>query len=395
MAKQRQAFLELWVDGVKVDDAMGRVLRLEVDERSDDASSFHLSVDMAPTDAGDWDALSDPRFRLLRRVTIGFGLGEPDDAAPATVDVVFDGYTTAVEPIFGASRVPDSSLELYGLDASCLMHFEERMRAFSGLSDAGIVRQIYTEYGFALDVEDTAPVRDETRGVVLQRGTDAELIRMLARRNGFEAYVERPPGPVGAGASAAREMKGHFHLPRAGAPPQPDLTLMPAATPSLISLRARWESHRPTELRGAHVDERTRRIRSTTVMQSRIKKLGSTTRADVLAARMGAILPRRPKTTGVGLQVADVPHDAQEVDNLAWSDFREADWLAEANGVVQALRYPNIVRSRRPVGISGAGKLMDGVWYVRNARHRWSWDEAQPRYEVDVDLSRNALNEVA
>jgi phage protein D len=394
MAQQRSAFLDLWVDGVRMEDAMGRVLRLEVDERADDASSFHLSLDMAPTDAGDWDALADGRFGLLHRVTIGFGVGEPDATAPAVREVVFDGYITAVEPVFGPSRVPDSSLELYGLDASCLMHLEERTRSFSGLTDAAIVRQIYGEYGFGLDVQETAPVRDETRGMVLQRGTDAELIRMLARRQGYEAYVERASAPVGTGSGATREMVGHFHLSRADAAPQPELALMPAATPSLISLRARWESHRPTEVRGAHVDERTRRIRSATVASSRLKKLGATTRADILKARMAAVLPKRPKTTGVGLQVAEVPHDTPEVENLAWSDFRDADWLAEASGVVQGQRYPRILRSRRPVGVKGAGKLMDGVWYVRNARHRWVWDEAQPRYEVDVDLARNALNGV-
>ena len=118
MAQQRSAFLDLWVDGVRMDDAMGRVLRLEVDERADDASSFHLSLDMAPTDAGDWDALADGRFGLLHRVTIGFGVGEPDGSTPDVREVVFDGYITAVEPVFGPSRVPDSSLELYGLRRS-------------------------------------------------------------------------------------------------------------------------------------------------------------------------------------------------------------------------------------------------------------------------------------
>lgn len=395
MATQRGAFLNVWIDGQAMTDARSRVLRLEVDERADDASSFHASLDMAPTDSGDWDALADGRFALLKRITIGFGLGDPDGDAPDVQDVVFDGYITAVEPTFGRARVPDSSLELYGLDASCLMHLEERTRSFSGLSDAGIVRQIYGEYGFALDVQETAPVRDETRGVILQRGTDAELIRMLARRNGFEAYVERATGPVQTGGNAAKECVGHFHLPRPDGTAQPALELMPLATPSLMELKARWESHRPTELHGAHIDERTRRIRSAVVDKPRYGKMGTTGRADILKARLPAILPKRPQTVAVGLQYADVPHDVPEVENLAWADFREADWLAEASGVVQGLRYPKILRARRPVGLTGAGKLMDGTWYVRAARHRWIWDEETSRYEVDVELARNGLNGAA
>jgi hypothetical protein len=393
--EQKTAFLQIWVDGAKMDDALGRVLRVEVDERSDEASSFHLSLDMAPTDQQDWDMLADDRFRLLHRMTIAFGIGGPDAKAPDTQDVVFDGYITAVEPSFGPARVPDSTLELYGLDASCLMHLEEKTRSFSGMSDADIARQIYGEYGFGADVQDTQPVRDPDRGVILQRGTDAELIRMLARRNGFEAYVERAPGPVSAGGNPGSEVVGHFHLPRTDGAPQPAMALMPVATPSVVELKARWESHRATEVHGAHIDERTRRIRSATVDKPRFPRMGKTSRADILTARLPAILPKQKDLKGVGLAYADVPHDTPEVDNLAWSDYLGADWLAEATGTLQGLRYPAVLRARRPVALTGAGKLMDGNWYVRTARHRWLWDDELVKYEVDIELLRDALNGVA
>jgi hypothetical protein len=97
---------------------------------------------------------------------------------------------------------------------------------------------------------------------------------------------------------------------------------------------------------------------------------------------------------GVGLQHADVPHDAAEVDNLAWSDYLAADWLAEATGTVQGLRYPVVLRARRPIDMTGAGKLMDGTWYVKTARHRWLWDDELVKYEIDVELARDALNGV-
>jgi hypothetical protein len=394
-ARQRTAFLRLWIDGARMEDALGRVLRVEVDERSDEASSFHLSLDMAPTDRQDWDMLADERFRLLHRVTIALGVGALDAEAPEVEDVVFDGYITAVEPSFGPARVPDSTLELYGLDASCLMHLEEKTRSFDGKTDSDIVKQVYGEYGFGVDVQDTKTVRDARRGAIVHRGTDAELIRTLARRNGFEAYVERAPGPVHAGGNPGKEVVGHFHLPRTDAQAQPAMTLMPVTSPSLIELKARWESHRATEIRGAHIDERTRRIRSTVVSAPRFPRMGKTSRADILSARLPAILPKQKDLKGVGLQLADVPHDASEVGNLAWSDYLGADWLAEATGTVQGLRYPRVLRARRPVGLSGAGRLMDGTWYVKTARHRWVWDDEMVKYEVDVDLCRDALNGVA
>src|SRR5215467_8065815 len=117
------AYLDVWIDGVPMRDAVGKIRKLEVDERADDVSSFAMTLDMAPGE-GDWTELADGRFALLHRVTIGFGLGPPDQEAPTTKDVVFDGYITAVEPVFGVDRTSDSSLEISGLDAGCVMHLE-------------------------------------------------------------------------------------------------------------------------------------------------------------------------------------------------------------------------------------------------------------------------------
>ncbi|MND01437.1 hypothetical protein D3C83_204280 [compost metagenome] len=59
--------------------------------------------------------------------------------------------------------------------------------------------------------------------------------------------------------------------------------------------------------------------------------------------------------------------------------------------MVEGLRYPSVLRPRRPVEMFGAGKLLDGTWYVRGLRHRWERDAVVKRYEIDVDLVKNAL----
>lgn len=395
MGDQQLPYLRLWLDGEPMTDAPGAVRSLEVEERADDASSFRISLNMAPGD-GDWDALADRRFRLLRRVTIGFGLGSSDASGATARGTVIDGYVTAVEPRFAEQRIPDSTLELFGLDASCLMHLEERTRRFAGMSDAAIARAVFAEYGFQLPtdaVEDTPP-RTEDRGVIMQRGTDADLLRMLARRNGFEVYVEPSQDEIKRGGDAASQCVAHFHRPRPDAPPQPPLSLVPHATPTLEQLTARWESHRPAVLRGQHIDERTRRIRTVEIAEPKFPRMGSSGRAAVLADRLAAILPRRADARLLGLQHVDVPHDPEETDRLAWSDFVAADWFVEARGVVRAASYPQVLRARRPVTMAGAGKLLDGVWYVKSARHTWNWDSEDDHYRVEVELVRDALGGV-
>jgi hypothetical protein len=393
-ASEQLAYLDVWIDGVAMADAPGKIRRLEVDERADDVSSFHMTLDMAPGD-GDWTQLADGRFGLLHRVTIGFGLGKPDQKAVDVKDIVFDGYVTAVEPVFGGDRTSESSLELFGLDAACLMHLEERQRGFEDATDSQIVRKIYQDYGFttsADSIEDTLPSRERNRGTMLQRGTDADFIRMLARRHGFEAYVQHGPPTVKEGGAAAPECVAHFHRPRPDRDKQPTLALTPHQAPTLIEMKARWESHRPSEIRGAHVDERTRRVRTATVSQPRFPRLGKTGRGDIVRSRLAAVLPKRPELVPLGLQYVDVPHEQTEVGDLAWSDFLAGDWLVEATARVRATLYPTILRARRPVEVKGAGTLLDGDWYVKLVRHCWTWDEEQNEYELEVELVRDGLN---
>jgi phage protein D len=396
MDSQRIAYLQVWLDGEAMADAEGRVLRVEVEERADDVSSFHMSLDLAPGD-GEWNLLADGRFALLHRVTIGFGLGPPDSATSVNKTVVFDGYITAVEPHFGSQRVPDSTLELYGLDASCLMHLEERTRRWPGQADSDIVKSVFGEYGFRVDDAniETTTTRTEDRSVIMQRGTDAELVRMLARRNGFEAFIEPVGTAPSEGGAAASACVAHFHRARPDGAKQPPLTMTPHAAPTVIEMTARWESHRPATIRAQHIDEQTRRIRIDDQTKPRWERLGKVGRAEILKERLAAVLPKRPATVALGLQHADVPHDPAEVATLGWADFVGTNWLVEARAKVRAVSYPEILRARRPIELKGAGKLLDGTWYVKTARHTWAWDDEENQYEVELDLCRDGLNGVA
>ncbi|HTV18232.1 MAG TPA: hypothetical protein VMG12_06165, partial [Polyangiaceae bacterium] len=231
MAVQQEAALTLYLDGEPFADATNRVLRLSVEESTQGAALLCVALDLAPAgspngpaEQRDWDLLADGRFALLHSISVEIAVGPPQ-AEPTARAIVFHGYITAVAPTFGEARVPDSCLELTALDASCLMHFEERTVAHVGKSDAEIVRQIYESYGFGVDIEPTATVRTPERGPLVQRTTDAEFIRLLARRNGYEAYVEHDSTPIKKGASTGAEVIGHFHSPRLSQKPQPRLDL--------------------------------------------------------------------------------------------------------------------------------------------------------------------------
>lgn len=429
---QRDAVLRLWLDGRPFERSDRWVLQVEVDERAEDASTFRIVLDLNPVDApdgGDWDLLERGRFAqdlglpdvgLMRRVTIGFGLTGGDTGAADVDEIVLDGYVTAVEAVIGESRVPDSSLVLTGTDAMCLMHLSTVTREWYGLDDSDIATELFGKYGFASgadSVEPTAPVRERTRASMVQRGTDAQFLRLLAQRNGYELYLEPVQGDVRPGPHPTTSVTGHFHPARPGGPPQPVLDLFPREAPTVIEMRARWDSHAGSRWRGWHIDEVSRRLQQADVTDPGYLRMGSHGRDRFLATRLAEIAPVRsgvavPGTAGDGadassgdaaVQVLDVqsgsvPHSGTELLALTRAAYRSSDWFAAAHATVRAERYPAILRSRRPIALAGAGHLLDGTWYAQGVRHRWGVDPAAPRreqtttrYEADVTLVRNAL----
>lgn len=433
----RRPGVRLFLDGRPFEQVADWVLQVEVDERADEASSLRMTVDMSPIAGGggkgDWDVLEHgtfageqrvPDLHLFRRITVQFLLTSDDPGEPEVSATVFDGYVTGLEPVFGESRVPDSMLVVTGMDASCLMHLETVTRTWDGLTDAQIAKEIFEKYGFGARVgtgadatiEDGGLDRVRDRASLLQRATDAEFLRLLARRNGFETYVEPAAGALVDGPHPGAGVTGHFHSPRVDAEQQPPMELFPREAPSLIEFRARYDGLQPTRILGWHIDEQSRRVQRADVADPGYGRMGSHSRADVMRERLTAIRPvRKPSPVPAGsgssggsgdanvlepldLQSLDVPHTGGELTSLARADFRLADWFAVGTGTVQCERYPAIVRSRRPIGLTGAGHLLDGRWYVQAVRHRWGVDPDAPeeeqsvrRYEADVTVVRNAL----
>jgi hypothetical protein len=413
----RDPHIRIWLDGVALEMPGNTVTQVEVEERADGASQFRLSVDMSPID-DDWDVLERgefaeafliPRFSLLRRVTIELSLIRPDHGDSEYSAVVIDGYITSVEPVVSDSRVPDSKLIVSGSDASCLMHLETKTRSWQGLTDTEIAKRIFGDYGFGVEAEnfeDTTLQRDGERAGLVQRCTDAEFLNHLAHRNGFEWYLEPEAEQVNEGTHPGTTLKAHFHSPRPERDLQHDgeaLGLFPRTAPTLINFRARWESHHPASVRAWHLTEDSRRVLYSEIEDSgygAINASGGTSfgRAELLESRLAEVFPQQPRPSVSDIAGRDVPHGGAELTSLTRAEYRRVDWFVTGEATVNTQYYPGIVRSRRPIRLTGAGHLLDGRWYVLGVRHRLAVEIDEPdleplsrRYEADVTLARNDL----
>lgn len=165
-------FVTAWPEGrpARRVDLSDKVLSLVYEDSEHKADRLVLSVD-------NWDLahFDDPVWKKGNLLEVSWGY--PGDMAP-TRQVVIQKVTGF------------QTLAIEAHATSVLMNKIARCRSFENLTRADVVRQIAQEHGYGparQDIEDTAHVLP----VITQaRMTDAQLLRRLADREGFEFYVD-------------------------------------------------------------------------------------------------------------------------------------------------------------------------------------------------------------
>ena len=197
----------LFIDGeAAASNLLEAVQEIEVEDHAELADMMRLRLAGSVDESGShWTFLDDDLFSRLTPLALTVKVGS------TTTETLFDGFVIETKAEF-ANEPGASTLEIIAMDGTVLMNLEEKIRAWPDMSDSDIAETIFGEYGFTTNVEATQPVRQEIDYLTTQRGTDIQFLRYLARRNGYEAYVEINP--------SSGETEGHFHPPQLDQPPQ-------------------------------------------------------------------------------------------------------------------------------------------------------------------------------
>jgi phage protein D len=154
----------------RIEDLSSRITALRYKDEERKADKLSLTVDNFNLELFD-----DPAFRKGMQLEVSWGYA--NNMAPSRICVV--------QRIVGATV-----LTIECLAESILLHRATRSRVFENVRRSDVVRTIAREAGFGddvLDVEETPIVYPR----IAQGGlTDAQLLVRLARREGFEFYVD-------------------------------------------------------------------------------------------------------------------------------------------------------------------------------------------------------------
>lgn len=327
-------------------EVMGLLNRVEVRESESEPTVCALRFNLSQDGRGDFSPLDDGLFEPATR--IGLQVQTPGSNAVH----LFAGYLTHLRPHFETIE-SNAYLEVLAMDASVLMNTEERVASFADLTDADAVEEIFGRYGITVEAVATDAAHEEKRQLLVLRGTDWDMVRRLARRNGCLCYLEPDP--------QTGEVTAHIKPRDLDETPQADLALL-RETQNLKWVDLQAVLTGPTRATGAAIDPIAKRI--------------------VRGEGEGELDPQgeQPLTraiedglSGAGAQgTANLLRDpyplAPALAATATAETDRAGFVVEARGEVDPALYRGLLRARRPVLIKGVGRTFVGAYWVRAVR---------------------------
>lgn len=341
-------------------EVLSTVQQVQVEDHALKPDMFRLRalVSVRENNSG-WTILDDNLFPRLTNVQVSVKVGGTA-ARP-----LINGYV--IESSINLSNTPGKSfLDVVAMDPSILMALDEKVRAWPNMSYSDIATAIFDEYGFTPDVDTTTFTYQEDDTTVVQRGTDMRFLLQLAKRAGFECYVDLN--------DANGQVEGHFHKPRLDETPQGVLSVNLGDATNVNKFQAHFDMLRPVQAQATSLDIESQSDQDGQADTSSLKTLGSGTALD----------PNRPRTvllSQTGLT------QTSELQDYAQAVVDRSAFAILAEGELNTVAYGDVLVAKRAVQVRGAGQVFSGLYYIDRVLHIFTGDG----YVQKFNMRRNAL----
>lgn len=358
--------VQLTVGGTPVPDAFyDAITQLEIEENSDRPGTLLLRLPADRTSRGDLQFVGDGTFEPMTNVAVTLTPGRTG----ARTQCVFDGYVLAWR-LHLARASTSSTVDIWAQDASWLMNLEDHVTEWASLTDGEVANAIFAGYGFTPAPGNTAadsPSHFPNGHTLLQRATDLQFLRGLARRNGKLLRI--------ACTSTPGLRTGYFVRPAVTGQPTATISLVDQDRWTVETLDFDWDVTRPTQVTASQVD------------LSQSTPLGT----EVISASSGlSPLDQRPYAAYLGRPstlLLTAPTDVAELSQRGTAVLAESGFFARCTGEADVDRIGTVLRAGDVVAIAGAGNLHSGKWLAWQVRHRFSVDG----WTTGFTLVRNAM----
>jgi phage protein D len=299
---------------------------------------------------------------------LGGGGGAPGNQC------IFDGCVLS-QKLHLETGTTNSTVVVWGQDASWLMNLTEKTREWVDMTDADVANSIFGDYGITPaddNTSDDSPSHTESGHSLMQCGSDIRFLRMLARRNGKFCRVicaDQPGQPT-----------GYFAKPDLSPAPVVTLTVNDPQAWNVNAVDVEWDATRPTSViaRQALFNDSTPTGVTGDTSDSGLTALGSRGLAGFTGNPMTVLL-------------AAPVDDAGELSMRAAALLRESMWFVKCQGEADLQRLGVVLRAGNTVSLAGVGSLHSGTYLVWSVRHLITPDS----YKMKFSLVRNAIGQPA
>jgi phage protein D len=355
----------LLLDGNPADDTLVAGLSsIEVEENLDMPGAIQLNLAVSTAAGGDLTFVNDSGLKAFANVAV-VATPEGGDA-----QCIFDGYVLS-HKLHLETGTTNSTLQVWGQDATWLMNMEEKTKEWVDVTDADVANAIFSDYGISAAAENTSddsPSHTEDGHTLMQRASDIQFLRTLARRNGKLCWV--------ACADQPGQRTGYFARPVLDGEPVATITLNDPEAPVVTALDFEWDATRPTQVKA----------RQALFNDDAEDGVGVDTTDSGLAPLDERTLQDFAGEPVVVLLTAPVD-DAGELTLRAQSLLIEAGWFLRCEGEADVGRLNAVLRVGTIVMINGAGSLHSGKYLVWSVRHTITGDS----HKMKFTLVRNAI----
>ena len=274
-------------------------------------------------------------------------------AAPSATQCIFDGYLLS-QKIHLETGTTNATLTVWGQDASWLMNATERVKEWVDVTDADVASAIFADYDITPaeeNADDDSATHTEDGHSLMQRGSDIQFLRLLARRNGKVCRI--------ACADQPGVRTGYFAKPSLDGDPVATLALNDLTNWTVRALDIEWDATRPSAVvaRQALFSDPDEDGATGDADDSGLDPLGERALSDFTGQAMTVLL------------TAPVD-DAGELLQRARAVLRETNWFVRCEGEADVDRLGVVLRAGMIIALSGIGAVHSGNYLIWNVRHR-------------------------
>lgn len=356
---------QLLLNGSPADDQLiTAISALEVEEHADLPGAIEFSVPVNVNDAKDLTHVSDDTFKPFTSISV---VATPEGK---TTECIFDGVVLQ-HKIHLETGTTASTLKVWGQDSSWLLNLEEKAREWVDLTDADVAAAIFQANGITPSPDnstDDSPSHTEAGFTLMQRATDIQFLRSLARRNGKLCRV--------ACADDPQQKIGYFVKPALDGDPVATFVLNDPQAWNVHALDIEWDVTRPSSVKARQA------LFNDDDPDGAVADTGDSGLAPLDKRALSTF-----STSPIAAMLAAPVNDAGELKLRAQSLLREAGWFVRCEGEADVARIGAVLRVGTVVKIDGIGSLHSGNYYVWSVHHTITADS----HKMKFVLVRNAV----